>query len=76
MPTQKEFDEYAAMTPEEKKLCDYGDSWRVSRNAERRDAELTYKYIRLAVAAGTSEVRASKIAGVDRMTVRRALGKL
>lgn len=75
-PTKKELDEYAAMTPEEKALDKAGHDWKVSRRAEREDAERAIKAIRKAVEAGTSEVRAAKIAGVDRMTVRRALGKL
>ena len=44
---------------------------------ERRkaiSAEL-HAAIRAAVAEGMSEVEAAKVAGVDRMTVRRALGK-
>ena len=74
-PTQRELDEYAAMTPEEKKLDRAGHHWAVSRASERADAERCYAAIRRAIEAGTSEVRAAKIAGVDRMTVRRALGK-
>lgn len=75
-PTRKELAEYAAMTPEEKLLDKYGREWRRMREREREQAELVYKWIRKTVEAGTSEVRAAKIAGVDRMTVRRALGKL
>jgi hypothetical protein len=49
--------------------------WRNSRNTERDLAAKTYDAIREAVAAGLSESQASKITGIDRMTIRRALGK-
>jgi len=53
-----------------------GQAWRKAKEAERRAAEDCYAALVAAVAAGVSEVEAAKLAGVDRMTVRRALGKL
>ena len=50
--------------------------WREARDVERDLAAETYSAIVAAVDSGVSEVQAAKIAGVDRMTVRRALGKL
>ncbi len=43
---------------------------------EREAMAYLYEAIRLAVDGGTSESEAARLAGVDRMTVRRALGKL
>jgi hypothetical protein len=53
-----------------------GVSWAKSREVERALAAEMYAAIVAAVDSGMSEVQAAKIAGVDRMTVRRALGKL
>jgi DNA invertase Pin-like site-specific DNA recombinase len=50
--------------------------WHLAREAERDLAAETYAAIVAAVDSGMSEVQAAKVAGVDRMTVRRALGKL
>ena len=50
--------------------------WRQAREVERDLAAETYAAIVAAVDSGMSEVQAAKVAGVDRMTVRRALGKL
>jgi DNA invertase Pin-like site-specific DNA recombinase len=50
--------------------------WHQAREAERDLAAETYAAIVAAVDSGMSEVQAAKVAGVDRMTVRRALGKL
>ena len=47
-----------------------------ARAAERHAAGAVYTAIEHAFHAGMSEVQIAKIAGVDRMTVRRALGKL
>jgi hypothetical protein len=52
------------------------DRWRKARERERVLAVELYAAIVAAVDSGMSEVQAAKVAGVDRMTVRRALGKL
>lgn len=53
-----------------------GVAWAKARSAERDFAADMYAAIVEVVGSGMSEVQAAKIAGVDRMTVRRALGKL
>ena len=50
--------------------------WHKARERERALAVELYAAIVAAVKSGMSEVQAAKVAGVDRMTVRRALGKL
>lgn len=50
-------------------------AWKEARDSERDLATEAYAAIVDAVAAGISEVQVAKIAKVDRMTVRRALGK-
>ena len=50
--------------------------WHKARERERALAVELYAAIVAAVESGMSEVQAAKVAGVDRMTVRRALGKL
>ena len=52
------------------------DKWHKARERERALAAELYAAIVAAVESGMSEVQAAKVAGVDRMTVRRALGKL
>lgn len=49
--------------------------WHAARDRERVLAADLYAAIRLAVNEGMSESEAARVAGVDRMTVRRALGK-
>lgn len=53
-----------------------GKAFAVARDRERLAAAKLHEAIRLAVADGMSESKAARVAGVDRMTVRRALGKL
>lgn len=53
-----------------------GAAWAKARETERALAADMYAAIVDAVEGGVSEVQAAKLAGVDRMTVRRALGKL
>lgn len=50
--------------------------WHTARDKERALAADLYTAIRNACAEGMTEVEAARIADVDRMTVRRALGKL
>ena len=50
--------------------------WHKARDAERALAVQLYDAIRQAHADGMPETQIAKTAGVDRMTVRRALGKL
>jgi predicted DNA-binding protein (UPF0251 family) len=57
-------------------LAAVAKKWHAARDRERALAAELYEAIRLAVNEGMSEVQAAKVAGVDRMTVRRALGKL
>lgn len=53
-----------------------GKDWHAAKERERVLAGKLYAAIVEAVESGMSEVQAAKVAGVDRMTVRRALGKL
>jgi predicted DNA-binding protein (UPF0251 family) len=57
-------------------LAQTAKRWHAARDRERQLAAQTYEAIRLAVNEGMSESEAARVAGVDRMTVRRALGKL
>lgn len=52
-----------------------GTEWTLARIAERDAAARAYWQIRVAADAGIPETRISDVVGVDRMTVRRALGK-
>lgn len=51
-------------------------AWASARTVEREASASVHEAIRAAAALGVSETRLAKVAGVDRMTVRRALGKL
>jgi len=53
-----------------------GKAWTKAKEREREAAQACYAAIVKAVEGGMTEVRAAELAGVDRMTVRRALGKL
>ena len=53
-----------------------GKAFKAARDRERLAAAALHEAIRVAVAKGMSESEAARVAGVDRMTVRRALGKL
>jgi hypothetical protein len=53
-----------------------GAAWTEARHLERERASDLYQAIREFITEGGSEVAAAKLAGCDRMTVRRALGKL
>lgn len=53
-----------------------GKAFKAARDRERLASAHLYEQIRLAVLEGMSESEAARVAGVDRMTVRRALGKL
>jgi DNA invertase Pin-like site-specific DNA recombinase len=57
-------------------LAKVGKRWHAAKDKERALAAELYAAIVQAVAGGMSEVEAARVAGVDRMTVRRALGKL
>ena len=57
-------------------LAQVAKRWHSAKNRERSLAVELYAAIVQAVENGMSEVQAAKVAGVDRMTVRRALGKL
>ena len=50
--------------------------WHAAKQRERESAAALHAAIAQAVVSGMSEVEAAKIAGVNRLTVRRALGKL
>lgn len=62
------------MTAED--LTTAGAAWTEARRVERERAAELYQAIRDYIAEGGTEVTAAKLAGCDRMTVRRALGKL
>ena len=53
-----------------------GKVWKKSKETERAHAADLYVAIREFCESGGTEVKAAELAGVDRMTVRRALGKL
>lgn len=57
-------------------LTDAGHIFNKARAAQREASGAVYTAIENASRAGISEVQIAKLAGVDRMTVRRALGKL
>lgn len=57
-------------------LATIGNQWAAAKAAEREASRATYQAMRDAHAAGMSEVQIALVALVDRMTVRRALGKL
>jgi DNA invertase Pin-like site-specific DNA recombinase len=57
-------------------LAQAGKRWHTAKTKERQLAAELYAAIRLAVNEGMSESEAARVADVDRMTVRRALGKL
>ena len=52
-----------------------GAAWTESRSRERKVAEAAQEAIRAGIAAGLSEVRIAELLNVNRLTVRRALGK-
>ena len=53
-----------------------GRQWAAAKEAERAGMAALYAAVVAAHAAGISEMEAARLANVDRMTVRRALGKL
>lgn len=56
-------------------LAAAGRAWARAKDRERERMEELYAAIVAYCADGGSEAEAARIAGVDRMTVRRALGK-
>ena len=69
--------EYRVVVPDYSMgLVEAGARWTAARWAERDAATDAYASIVAYCEAGGSEVKAAELAGVDRMTVRRALGKL
>ena len=58
-----------------KELEAIGKKWQAARERERALATELYAALQRECAAGMTEVEAARLAGVDRMTVRRALGK-
>jgi hypothetical protein len=61
---------------ERAELENAGRAWSAAKDDERAAMATLYAAVVAAHAAGVSEVEAARLAGVDRMTVRRALGKL
>lgn len=57
-------------------LTNCGAAWHEAKTVERERAAEMYDAIVAYCGAGGTEVEAARLAGVDRMTVRRALGKL
>lgn len=53
-----------------------GKQWHAAKARERDAAAKLYAAIVQAVEDGMTEVQAAELAGVNRMTVRRAMGKL
>lgn len=62
--------------PGAKPLVRAGKAWLKAQERERQAAADCYAAIVRAVEAGMTEVQAAELAGVNRMTVRRAVGKL
>lgn len=60
----------------EKELASAGKKWQATRERERAAAASMYEAIKAAREEGMTEVHIAAVVGVDRMTVRRALGKL
>lgn len=56
-------------------LKDIAAEYALARNKERAWATALHEAIRLAAAEGIPETQISAIAGVSRMTVRKAIGK-
>lgn len=56
-------------------LARHGEAWHAAKAEERRTMAALRKAIVKAVDGGMTESEAARVAGVDRMTVRRALGK-
>jgi DNA invertase Pin-like site-specific DNA recombinase len=52
-----------------------GQGWAAARRHERDVAQTAYALMRDAAADGIPETHIAELVGVDRMTVRRALGK-
>jgi len=57
-------------------LTTIGKEWANARTVERKHANVAYATIRKAANAGIPETRIAAAMRIDRMTVRRALGKL
>ena len=57
-------------------LTKAGKAYRVAKERERERMAALYEVIRDYCANGGTESEAARLADVDRMTVRRALGKL
>lgn len=55
-------------------LATAATQWHAAKRAERDAMAVLYAAIRVAVAGGLSQSETARVAGVDRMTVRRALG--
>ena len=64
------------MVDQSRELAKVAERWHKARQRERELATQMYDLIRAAHQSGLPETHIAKIAGVDRMTVRRALGKL
>lgn len=66
-------DLYARLSRQE--LEQIGKRWAKARKAERTVAAQMYAVIKSAADVGIPEAEIARLAGVDRMTVRKALGK-
>ena len=66
-------DLYTRMCRQE--LEQIGKRWDKARKAERTVAAQMYAVIKSAANIGIAEAEIARLAGVDRMTVRKALGK-
>jgi hypothetical protein len=56
-------------------LMDVGKQWKEAKNIERGWATAAYLVIQRAALEGIPETQIARLAQVDRMTVRKALGK-
>ena len=63
------------MKPEEQELAKCGSDLAAARERQDDALRALATAVMAAVEAGTSEVRAASLAGVNRLTIRRMLGK-
>jgi hypothetical protein len=63
------------MTDRTKELVRVAAKWRKARDLQKELAPQLYELINIAHGNGMPETKIAELAGVDRMTVRRALGK-
>jgi len=71
----REDDSKARLEDATARLEAVGTAWAAARDSEREIAGTAYEAVRAGAEAGLSEVRIAQLLGVNRTTVRTALGK-